>query len=361
MPWIRRRARDAEPPPERLPDLEFLALVKASLERYAPGVTERTELKGNSLSSPHGWAIGVMPPMHGGPRHYDLVALPDTSLQPDVPSFMDCAVAIAGDAPKAADTWVQTMRRVHAGTPGPAPALRRPCRPRRRTRRSGLALHRLRSRRSRRRHRGEPTPAEVPGRRERAPPHREHVHRRPGIAVLQRHQALLRRATRQGAGGDPRQRGTSRSGLRGTGRHGPARTQRVHDGPLLRPAAPHAGRRDRPAVSMRPASTSHTPTLAPAAPGASRRERDAHGDASAGTGLEHSNRRHRHLRFTGKLHTPSREPHTLRGRVSAGQRIPSVGPLQRRPAPLRWGRSLGAHPLVAACPLSHGVLASTGA
>ncbi|MFF3663463.1 DUF6348 family protein [Streptomyces olivochromogenes] len=108
MSWIRRRARDAEPPPERLPDLEFLALVKASLERYAPGVTERAELKGNSLSSPHGWAIGVMPPVHGGPHHYDLVALPDTSLQPDVPCFMDCVVAIAGDAPKAADTWVQT-------------------------------------------------------------------------------------------------------------------------------------------------------------------------------------------------------------------------------------------------------------
>jgi hypothetical protein len=108
MPWIRRRAHDADSPPERLPDLEFLALVKASLERSAPGVTEGSELKGNSLSSPHGWAIGVMPPLHGGPRHYDLVAMPDTRLQPDVPCFMDCVVAISGDAPKAADTWVQT-------------------------------------------------------------------------------------------------------------------------------------------------------------------------------------------------------------------------------------------------------------
>src|SRR5689334_6526242 len=53
MPWIRRRARDAEPSSERLPDLEFLALVKTGLERYAPGVTEGTELRGNSLSSPH--------------------------------------------------------------------------------------------------------------------------------------------------------------------------------------------------------------------------------------------------------------------------------------------------------------------
>ncbi len=30
------------------------------------------------------------------------------SLQPDAPCFMDCVVAIAWDAPKAADTWVQT-------------------------------------------------------------------------------------------------------------------------------------------------------------------------------------------------------------------------------------------------------------
>ncbi|GGV09104.1 hypothetical protein GCM10010260_54080 [Streptomyces filipinensis] len=30
---------------------------------------------------------------HGGVRHYDLVALPDVSIQPDVPGFMDCAVA----------------------------------------------------------------------------------------------------------------------------------------------------------------------------------------------------------------------------------------------------------------------------
>ncbi|MFF3566022.1 hypothetical protein ACFYXS_38950 [Streptomyces sp. NPDC002574] len=52
MPWIRRRARDGRPREERLPDLEFLALVQASLERFAPGVTRGSELKGNSLLSP---------------------------------------------------------------------------------------------------------------------------------------------------------------------------------------------------------------------------------------------------------------------------------------------------------------------
>ena len=108
MPWIRRRARNAEPPEERLPDLDFLALVKASLEEYAPGVTRGTELKGNSLSSPSGWAVGVAPPHHGGGSHYDLVALPDVSVQPDVPCFMDCVVAMSGDPRKAADAWVQT-------------------------------------------------------------------------------------------------------------------------------------------------------------------------------------------------------------------------------------------------------------
>lgn len=108
MPWIRRRARRAQPPGERLADLEFLALVQASLEEYAPGVTRGSELKGNSLSSPSGWAVGVAPPHHGGGRHYDLVALPDVSVQPDVPCFADCVVALSGDPRKAADAWVQT-------------------------------------------------------------------------------------------------------------------------------------------------------------------------------------------------------------------------------------------------------------
>ncbi|MET9123294.1 DUF6348 family protein [Streptomyces sp. NPDC004528] len=108
MPWIRRRARRAQPSEERLPDLEFLALVKESLEEYAPGVTHGAELRGNSLSSPSGWAVGVAPPHHGGGRHYDLVALPDVSLQPDVPCFTDCVVAMSGDARRAADAWVQT-------------------------------------------------------------------------------------------------------------------------------------------------------------------------------------------------------------------------------------------------------------
>ncbi|GHF20314.1 hypothetical protein GCM10014715_88610 [Streptomyces spiralis] len=108
MPWIRRRARKAEQPDDRLPDLEFLALVKASLEAFAPGVTEGAELKGNSLLSPHGWAVAVAPPQHGGGRHYDLVALPDVSVQPDVPCFTDCVVAMSPDPREAADSWVQT-------------------------------------------------------------------------------------------------------------------------------------------------------------------------------------------------------------------------------------------------------------
>ncbi|WP_157857857.1 DUF6348 family protein [Streptomyces durhamensis] len=108
MPWIRRRAREARSAEERLPDLAFLALVKASLEEYAPGVTRGAGLKGNSLSSPQGWAVGVAPRRHGGARHYDLVALPDVSIQPDVPCFMDCVVTMSGDPRKAADAWVQT-------------------------------------------------------------------------------------------------------------------------------------------------------------------------------------------------------------------------------------------------------------
>lgn len=121
MPWIRRRrAREAEPPQpqpqqqpaqpseERLPDLEFLALVRAALEELAPGVTQGAELKGNSLLSPQGWAVGVAPPGHGDSRHYDLVALPDVSVQPDVPCFVDCAVAMSGDPRQAADAWAQT-------------------------------------------------------------------------------------------------------------------------------------------------------------------------------------------------------------------------------------------------------------
>ncbi|MFD8077312.1 DUF6348 family protein [Streptomyces sp. NPDC059718] len=108
MPWIRRRAHQAQPREERLSDLEFLALVKASLERFAPGVTSGAEFKGNSLLSPQGWAVAVAPPHHGGGRHYDLVALPDVSVQPDVPCFTDCVVAMSADPAQAADAWVQT-------------------------------------------------------------------------------------------------------------------------------------------------------------------------------------------------------------------------------------------------------------
>ncbi|MGN5377230.1 DUF6348 family protein [Streptomyces lasalocidi] len=108
MSWIRRRTRRAEQPDERLPDRKFLALVKASLEAFAPGLTEGAELKGNSLLSPHGWAVAVAPPLHGGGQHYDLVALPDVSIQPDVPCFVDCVVAMSADPREAADAWVQT-------------------------------------------------------------------------------------------------------------------------------------------------------------------------------------------------------------------------------------------------------------
>ncbi|MEV6107333.1 DUF6348 family protein [Streptomyces sp. NPDC051940] len=108
MSWIRRRTRKEEPPANRLPDLEFLALVRAGLEEFAPGVTQGAQLKGNSLISPHGWAVAVAPPHHGGGHHYDLVALPDVGLQPDVPCFLDCVVSMSADPQDAANTWVQT-------------------------------------------------------------------------------------------------------------------------------------------------------------------------------------------------------------------------------------------------------------
>ncbi|OIK06317.1 hypothetical protein BIV23_07945 [Streptomyces monashensis] len=50
----------------------------------------------------------MAPPQHGGGRHYDLVALPDVNIQPDVPCFMDCVVAMSADPREAADAWVQT-------------------------------------------------------------------------------------------------------------------------------------------------------------------------------------------------------------------------------------------------------------
>ena len=108
MSWLRRRQGDAESGARRLPDLTFLALVKASLEEHVPGVTRGAELKGNSLISPRGWAVAVAPPHHQGGHHYDLVALPDVHIQPDVPVFTDCVVAITGDPRHAAEAWVQT-------------------------------------------------------------------------------------------------------------------------------------------------------------------------------------------------------------------------------------------------------------
>jgi len=108
MPWPGRRSRKAKPSDERLPDLDFLALVRDSLEELDPGVTAGSNLKGNSLSSPRGWAVGVLPPYHDSGNHYDIVALPDTSVQNESPMFMDCAVALPGRAPDAARTWTQT-------------------------------------------------------------------------------------------------------------------------------------------------------------------------------------------------------------------------------------------------------------
>ncbi|MBK3566429.1 MULTISPECIES: DUF6348 family protein [unclassified Streptomyces] len=108
MSWIRRHRRKQEPPAQRLPDLEFLALVRAGLEEFAPGTAQGAQLKGNSLISPDGWAVAVAPPHHGGGHHYDLVALPDVSIQPDVPCFMDCVVSMSADPQDAANTWVQT-------------------------------------------------------------------------------------------------------------------------------------------------------------------------------------------------------------------------------------------------------------
>jgi hypothetical protein len=108
MSWIRRGARGGEPAGQRLPDLEFLALVRASLEREAPGVTRGAELKGNSLHSPQGWAVGVARLHPGSDLHYDLLAVPDWRIQPEVPMFADCAVAMNGDPRSAADSWVQT-------------------------------------------------------------------------------------------------------------------------------------------------------------------------------------------------------------------------------------------------------------
>ena len=114
MPWIRRERHGAEPRSARLPDLEFLALVRSSLEECAPGVTQEARLKGQSLFSPQGWVIAVAPQTHGGDHHYDLVAFPrvDTApgagMQSDLPCFVDCAVAMTGNPRHAADMWVQT-------------------------------------------------------------------------------------------------------------------------------------------------------------------------------------------------------------------------------------------------------------
>jgi hypothetical protein len=108
MPWNRRWTRDAQPAGGRLPDLEFLALVKASLEELAPGVTEGARLRANSLMSPtRGWAVGMLPNTHGGPDHYDLAAIPDVSIQPEVPMFLGGVGFMVKPHPAAA-LWART-------------------------------------------------------------------------------------------------------------------------------------------------------------------------------------------------------------------------------------------------------------
>ncbi|WP_351235829.1 DUF6348 family protein [Streptomyces sp. NPDC002133] len=107
MPWIRRRPRATEPPEGRLPDLDFLTLVRDALEEVAPGCTAGAELKGNSLLSPQGWAVGIGPAGHGDEGHYDLIAFPDVSIQPDVPCFVDCVVVVS--TPRdAAGLWARS-------------------------------------------------------------------------------------------------------------------------------------------------------------------------------------------------------------------------------------------------------------
>ncbi len=107
MSWIRRRLRRTEPHAGRLPDLDFLALVRDALEEVAPGCTAGAELKGNSLLSPQGWAVAVGPAGHGDDRHYDLIAFPDVSIQPDVPCFVDCVVVVT-TARDAAGLWARS-------------------------------------------------------------------------------------------------------------------------------------------------------------------------------------------------------------------------------------------------------------
>src|SRR5260370_42132842 len=78
-----RRAPDAEPSEERLPDLEFLALVHASLEEHAPGVTEGARLKGNSLISPHGWTNALLAAnvLHLSRQHVPSICTPGDPVQ----------------------------------------------------------------------------------------------------------------------------------------------------------------------------------------------------------------------------------------------------------------------------------------
>lgn len=107
MSWIRRLLRTPRPPEGRLPDLEFLALVRDALEEIAPGCTAGAEIKGNSLLGPQGWAVGVGPAGHGDDRHYDVIAVPDVSIQPDVPCFVDCVVVVT--TPRdAAGLWARS-------------------------------------------------------------------------------------------------------------------------------------------------------------------------------------------------------------------------------------------------------------
>jgi Family of unknown function (DUF6348)/Uncharacterized protein conserved in bacteria (DUF2199) len=102
------RKRGAGAAGERLADLAFLTLVRDALEEQAPGVTAGARLRGNSLSSPDGWTVGVSPAGPGAGHSYEVLALPDVGIQPGAPLFRDWTVAVTGDPADAAAAWVQT-------------------------------------------------------------------------------------------------------------------------------------------------------------------------------------------------------------------------------------------------------------
>jgi hypothetical protein len=68
-----------------------------------PGATRRVLTSGSWKQLPDSVKCELL-----GPDHYDLTAMPDVSVQPDVPMFMDCVVAVDGNPRHAAASWAQT-------------------------------------------------------------------------------------------------------------------------------------------------------------------------------------------------------------------------------------------------------------